>query len=148
MNQKSKINENRIFFFDENRENLISNNNIQYKFDYIFSDYENSLLISNSIKYMLTPLILDGNNLLFFSFGHRSLQTNKFMFGTDKATSDNLINKDSFFDYLIQNIISCMNDNKKDLPFDATSIEINKINQEKFIFDVNYYINIYIENNL
>ena len=124
-----------FFFFDETRETLFMNNNpTQYKFDYVFADYENPLLVSNTFNSIITQIIeSEEANLLFVTFGEKSLQTKKFLFGSN---SECLVTKDSFFDYVNATILKVMKQNRERCPFDTVSIEITKISQEKFIIDV------------
>ena len=74
-------------------------------------------------------------NLLFFTFGHKSLRTNAFLFG---STGDNLVSKDSFFYLIATTIIQSMKENVKNVPYDTISIEILKIGEEKYIFEVSF----------
>lgn len=127
----------RIFFFDENRENLFyqetkennTNTQIQYKFDYIFSHYDNTMLISRSINLMLANLIENEKNVLFITFGENNLGATKFFLGSNQG---NLLNNESFFSFAYQTILQTMN---KNYQYDNILIEIYKIANEKFIVD-------------
>lgn len=134
----------RIFFIDENRENIFyqenqKNNNdtqIQYKFDYIFSHYDNTTLISRSINLMLENLIDNNKNVLFITFGENNLGATKFFLGSNQG---NLLNNESFFSFAYQTILKTMS---KNYQYDNFLIEIYKIANEKFIVDyvkLNFY---------
>jgi hypothetical protein len=70
-------NQKRVFWFEENREVLYMQKGeeklLNYRYDYVFSDFDPNNLICSSIKSTVTNLLRNEKNLCFLTFGEEKL---------------------------------------------------------------------------
>ena len=128
--KENNKNNQKIFFFDENREILTMNEKPynKYKYDYIFSDSENPTIISSTLNAIIYPLVETEKNILFMTVGQRGLGPSNFLFGTNQNV---LLGYDSLFNYVFKAIKQIM----MRIKYDKILLELYKIINDKFIID-------------
>ena len=129
-NYKNNPNNKKVFFFDENRENLILQEKPynKYKYDYIFSESENAMIISSTLNTFIYPLIEQEKNIIFLGIGQRGLNSSSFIFGNN---SNALLGYDSLF----YNIFKTIKEIMKIITYDKILLELYKIVDDKFVLD-------------